>query len=129
MIKLISSNSKKNELFQDYQQLCDYINKAEVLKGLRSGKTSWSLAYRKYETLSFLYHRAPSLMEFCTPIEKEALDKKLGLIEIVKGDEKNMTQILLNRGTDKERIKRDWCHEYCMEKGLKISEIKSRTVH
>ena len=126
MIKLISSNSKKYELFQDYHQLCDYINKAEMLKGLRSDKTVWRFTYRKYETLSFLYHRAPSLMEFCTPIEKEALDKKLGLIEIVKGDEKNITQILLNRSTYKESIKRDWCHEYCKEHGLTISEMVSK---
>ena len=124
MIRLTNLTSKRHELLlRSYHELCEHINKIERLKSLETARPRWSFVRRKHETLSFVYCKFPKAFEeIFTPQEKEAFEKGLSLIEISKGDEKNVDQILLTPQLDTASLKRKWCHDYCVEHGYMISE-------
>jgi hypothetical protein len=123
MIRIRSTNGE-SKLLQNYDQACDYINRIERRKASETGEIRWLFTRRRYETLSSLYYRTPPLArDFFTSKEKEAIQKEVGLIEILKGDMENFTQILSNFKLDVEPLKRNWCQEYCREHGLEIFEL------
>jgi len=123
MIKIISINGE-TKILKNYDDACNYINGIERRKALETGEIRWLFTRRRYETLSSLYYRTPKLSrDFFTPKEKEAIQKEIGLIEIVKGDRENFIQILSNFKLDVEPIKRNWCQEYCKEHGFEIYEL------
>ena len=123
MIKITSSNHKKHLFFQNYHELCEHINRMEKFKSLTSEKTEWKFGRRSLEALSFFASRCPkSFEELCTPEEKEALGKGLGLIEILEGDANCPTQILSTRDLDLISLKKRWCFGYCREHGYTVLE-------
>jgi hypothetical protein len=122
MIQIIPTNGKR-KLFTNYHDACEYINTTEKRKVLESGEKIWSFIRRRYETLYSLYYRNPSLKDFLTPKEKEAVENEMGLVEIVKGNREHITQFLFTRRLDLEPLKRDWCREYCIEHGFRLSEL------
>lgn len=119
----ITTTNGGHKLFQDYHQFCDYINNIEKRKALESGERIWMFIRRSYPTLSTLYYRSMSLRNFLTLKEKEAVEKEVGLIEILKGDNENFIQILCTPHLDIEPLKRNWCQEYSARHGLEISEF------
>ena len=123
MIKIISLTNKKYEFFQNYHELCEHINRTERFTALGTGKTPWKFSRCNYEALSFFYSRCPkSFEEVCTSEEKEALEKGLGLVEILKGDTNCLTQILCTSDLDILSLKKDWCLDYCREYGYTVLE-------
>jgi len=123
MIK-ISSTDGEFKLLQNYDQVCDYINRIEMRKASKTGEVGWLFTRRRYGTLSSLYYSTPPLdRDFFTSKEKEAIQKEVGLIEILKGDRENFIQILSNFRLDIEPLKKNWCQEYCKEHGLEICEL------
>jgi len=114
----------EHKLFMNYHQVCDYINAIEKRKILTSEEKIWSFTRRRYETLYSLYYRNPSLKDFLTLKEKEAVEKEIGLIEIVKGDREHITQFLFRSCLDIEPLKREWCREYCKAHGLVLLEFE-----
>jgi hypothetical protein len=122
MIQIILMDGRK-KFFNNYNDVCDYLNTIERRKSLESGKVGWKFVRRQYGSLSSLYYRTPSLKDFLTSKEKEAVGKELGLIEIVKGEWNHATQILFTPKLDLDALKRDWCHDYCHAHGLKMTEF------
>ena len=123
MIKISSTNGE-SKLLKDYEQVCDYLNRIEKRKASETGEIEWLFTRRRYETLSSLYYRTPQLArDFFTSKEKEAIQKEMGLIEILKGDRENFIQILSNFRLDVEPLKRNWCQEYCKEHRFEICEL------
>lgn len=122
MIKISLTNGE-HKLFTNYHQVCDYINALERRKVLKPEEETWSFTRRRYETLHSLYYRNPSLKNFLTLKEKEAVEKEMGLIEIVKGNRGHIIQFLFRSCLDIEPLKRDWCKEYCKVHGLMLSEF------
>lgn len=120
----ITLNGGEHKLFTDYHQVCDYINTIEKRKALESKEETWIFVRRRYETLHLLYYRNPSLKDFLTLKEREAVEKETGLIEIVKGDREHMIQLLFSSYLDIEPLKRDWCRDYCKTHGLTLSEFE-----
>jgi hypothetical protein len=120
-IQIIPANGEQ-KTFQSYHEVCDYINTLEKQKILEPGTKIWSFIRRRYKTLHSLYYRNPSLKGYLTLREKEAVEKEMGLVEIVKGNREHITQLLCMNRLDIEPLKRDWCKEYCLEHGIKISE-------
>ena len=84
MIQIIPTNGK-HKLFKNYHDACEYINSIEKQKISESGEKRWSFIRRRHETLYSLYYRNPSLKDFLTLKEKEAVENEMGLVEIVKG--------------------------------------------
>jgi hypothetical protein len=122
MIKITPPNGE-DRFFGNYHQVCDYIKSIEEKrKESETGVKIWRFMRRRYETLYSMYYRIPSLKNFMTPKEKEAVEKELGLIEIVKGNKEHITQLLFTGRLDVEPLKRDWCKDYCVERGFKLSE-------
>ena len=121
MIKITLPNGE-HKIFESYHQVCDYINSTERSKTLESGEMGWRFARRRHEALSLLYYRRPSLKDYLTQKEKEAVEKEIGLIEIWRGNGDDITQILLTPYLDTEPLKRNWCREYSAEHGVEISE-------
>ena len=117
---MITSTNGEQKLFKDYNDVCNHINNIERRK---SGGMIWRFIRRKYETLLPLFYHTPSLEKFLTPKEKEAVEKEVGLIEIVKGNRKHVTQLLFTSRLDLEPLKRDWCKDYCAERGFKLCEL------
>ena len=120
----ITLNNGERKSFRDYHQVCDYINVIERRKALQSNEETWSFIRHRYETLYSLYYRNPSLKDFLTLKEREAVEKEMGLVEIVKGNRERTVQFLFRSYTDIEPLKRDWCKEYCKTHGLTLSECE-----
>ena len=121
MIQIIPTNGQC-KLFKNYHDACEYINAIEKRKIAESVEKRWSFIRRRYETLFSLYYRNPSLKDFLTIKEKEAVENEMGLVEIVKGNREHITQLLCTNRLDIEPLKRDWCKEYCIEHGFEHSE-------
>jgi hypothetical protein len=121
MIKIISPDGNQ-KIFRNYHEVCDYISNIENQRPLEPREKRWSFLRRRYQTLSLLYDRNPLLKDFLTPKEKEAAEKGIGLIEIIKGNREHITQLLLLRPLDIEPLKRDWCKEYGIEHDFEIFE-------
>ena len=119
MIMMTVSNGEQ-KLFKDYNDVCNYINSIERR---RPGGMVWRFIRRRYETLLPLFYHIPSLENFLTPKEKEAIEKEVGLIEIVKGNRNHITQFLFTSRLDLEPLKRDWCKDYCVDRGFKLCEL------
>lgn len=121
MIMITTANGE-DRLFEDYHQVCSYINSIERRKISNSEARIWSFTRYRHETLCSLYYRTPSLKNILTAQEKEAVEKEMGLVEIVKGNRENITQLLVTNRIDVEPLKRDWCKDYCIDRGFKLSE-------
>ena len=121
MIKITPPNGE-SRIFENYHEVCEYINTIERTGELGSGKAGWRFIRRRHDTLQSLYYRNPSLKDYLTSREREAVEKQQGLIEILKGGWETVIQILYTTHLDLEALKRDWCKEYCAGHGLKISE-------
>jgi hypothetical protein len=121
MIKITPPNGE-DRLFADYHQVCDYINAIERQKTSGPGAKTWRFMRRRYETLYSLYYRTPPLENALTQQEKEAVKKEMGLVEIIKGNREHITQLLVTNRIDVEPLKRDWCKDYCIDSGFKLSE-------
>jgi hypothetical protein len=121
MIKITLTNGE-SRIFENYHEVCEYINTIERTGELESGKAGWRFIRRRHDTLQSLYYRNPSLKDYLTSREREAVEKQQGLIEILKGGWETVTQILYTTHLDLEALKRDWCKEYCAGHELKMSE-------
>jgi hypothetical protein len=122
MIDITTTNGE-HKLFTDHHQVCEYIKSIERKKITSDPEAKiWSFMRCPYETLSYLYYRTPSLKAYLTQKEREAVEKKMGIVEIVKGNRDHITQILFRNHVDIEPLKRDWCKEYCLENGFEMSE-------
>ena len=119
----ITQKDGKERLFSDHHEACNYIINLEKQKPLEPGGRIWSLTRRRYETLYSLYYRTPSFKDLLTRKEREAIEKKLGILEIIKGNREDATQILFTRNLDIEPLKKDWCKEYFIEHGFTYSEL------
>ena len=120
----VRTTDREVKLFSNYKEVCHYINTRERKKALESGNISWHFTRHRYETLASLYYRTPSLgKDFFTSKEKEAVEKNMGVIEILKGGMENFTQILSRSAIDIEPLRKNWCYEYCKEHDIDICEL------
>lgn len=128
MIQVRTGNGEI-KFMSNYHEVCDYINRMERKKALETGNIRWLFTRRGYETIANLYYRTSRLdKDFFTPKEKEAIEKEVGIVEILKGSMENFTQILSRSSLDIEPIKKNWCYEYCREHGLEICEMVEKYI-
>ena len=123
MIQVRTTNGEV-KFMSNYNEVCNYINGIEMRKALETGNVRWFFTRRKYETIANLYYRTSKAnKDFFTSKEKEAIEKKVGIIEILKGSMENFTQILSRSTLDVEPLRKNWCYEYCKENSLEIFEL------
>ena len=128
MIQVRTTNGEV-KFMANYNEVCNYINGIEMRKALETGNVRWFFTRRKHETIANLYYRtSKEKKDFFTSKEKEAIEKKVGIIEILKGSMENFTQILSRSTLDIEPLRKNWCYEYCKEHGLEICELVERYI-
>ncbi len=128
MIKVTGLSNKKHEFFQNYHDFCEHINRIEGVRTLEPEGEGWRFTYVKYATLLFVYGRFPNaLEEVFTFAEKEAFENRVGVVEILRGDKNNVTQIPFMSHFDMESLKKNWCLDYCWERGYTVFERKGST--
>jgi hypothetical protein len=126
MIRITQSNEKQHRIFENYHDVCNYLNGIEKNKAIETGEVNWMFIKRQHKTISMLYYASPSWKDRLTDKEKEAVEKQLGVLEIKKGSKRNFTQILYTPSLDIEPMKRNWCYEYCDEHGFEITDLVPR---
>jgi len=126
MIKVGSINGKPEKVFNDYSQVCDYINAIERNKATETGEMEWMFIKRQHQTISMLYYACPLWKSRLTDKEREAVEKQLGIVEIKKGSRRNFVQFLYRPCLDIEPLKRNFCHEYGERHGIEITEFVSK---
>jgi len=129
MIEIFNSKDEKLGAFKNYRQLFWSINKIERLKLLKGkypyGQSSWCFLHRPYEKLSMVYHHM--IEKPPTPIERQAYERQLSIIDIYQGSYDSFTQLLVTSDLDIDRLRKNWCRAYCKAKGYIIGrrEIKN----
>ena len=138
MLHLLNETRTSIGSFANYNDLVDHINKTELsrIKFLNAlnhtlavpyvlDQRFWSFIYYKYDFLKNIYScmKEPPL----TGIEREAFRQGLDLIEINQGSEDNPLQIPVDRDTDIESLKKDFCLAYCWAHDYVLSETFETT--
>jgi hypothetical protein len=84
MIQIRTDNGEV-KFMSNYNEVCDYINRMERRKASETGNVRWIFTRRGYETIANLYYRTSQLDKgFFTAKEKEAIEKNVGIVEILK---------------------------------------------
>ena len=126
MIQVRTSNGEV-KFMSNYSEVCDYINRMERRKASETGNVGWLFTRRGYEAIANLYYRISQRdKDFFTPKEREAIEREVGIVEILKGGMENFTQILSRSTLDIEPLRRNWCYEYGKAHGLDICELVER---
>ena len=119
MIEIFNSKDEKLGEFKNYRQLFWSINKIERLKLLKGkyqyGQSNWCFLHRPYEKLSMVYHHM--IEKPPTPIERQAYEKQLGIIDIYQGSYDSFTQVLVTSDLDIDGLRKNWCRAYCKAQG------------
>jgi hypothetical protein len=53
---------------------------------------------------------------------QEAWEKQLSLVEICKGNFKELKQIIVEQGVDIEALQKNWCFDYCKAHNMHVKE-------
>lgn len=115
MIQVFDSDKTVIGLFKDYDAFFTHINALENSKLTESGACFpgkiWSFVLFTNKRLSYIYHK--TLERSFSKIGKEAFEQELDLIEISKGDDKSPLQIPVTPDVNVQKLKENWCQEYC----------------
>ena len=129
MIDVFNPKSEKVMSFKSYDELLEYIKGIERDKQFESRlklpKDSWSFTIHSNQRLSSVYWRAIKATNILlTDQEQNAYEQGYNLLEICKGDVKDMDQIILTPDIDIEGLKIGWCHDYCSKHGYTFIETR-----
>jgi hypothetical protein len=124
MIEIYNSSMQKIGSFNNYNDVYRYISYEENMKLFDDhpefGKIPWSFIVHSPERIAIVHHNARKRYDM--DILKEAFEKEVSLLEICKGDYQNLIQIPITRNINVEKLKKDWCEEYCKAHGYRIVE-------
>ena len=129
MIDVFNPKSEKVMSFKSYDELLEYIKGIERGKQFESRlklpKESWSFTIHSNQRLSSAYWRAIKATNILlTDQEQNAYEQGYNLLEICKGDVKDMDQIILTPDIDIEGLKIGWCQDYCSKHGYTFIETR-----
>ena len=119
MIEIFNSKGEKLGAFRNYKQLFWSITKIERLKLLKGkyqyGQSNWCFLRRPYEKLSMVYYHM--IEKHPTPIERQAYERQLDMIDIYQGNYDSYTQLLVTPDLDVDLLRKNWCRAYCKAQG------------
>lgn len=55
---------------------------------------------------------------------QEAWEKQLTMIDVCKGDFKDLKQILVQSTAQIKALQKEWCRDYCIAHGMSVEETK-----
>jgi hypothetical protein len=125
MIDIFNNDNGHIESFQSYDGLLKYIKEIEKEKFIETGKRGWDFTIHSRKTLaSFYWYAIKALDILLTEKEQEAYENGLNLLEMCRGDENNLVQVILTPNVNIREIMKDWCLEYCSSNGFTLIETR-----
>jgi hypothetical protein len=122
----IFNEAKGKLVFKNYDALLTHIKDIEKTKFLATSKEeNWIFTIHPYERFAEFYWRAVKAINILlTEKEQDAYEKGFNLLNIRKGSQNGLDQVILTPDVNVKEIKKSWCHAYCLENGSIIFERK-----
>jgi hypothetical protein len=124
MLKLSKNDGTPIDNFENYTEFLKYIMDQENVKLLKGhpefGQTKWSFLYFPWERVLELYHVLKK--EYNLETLSKALQEGSGIIEVCRGDERDLRLIIASPDVDIEGHGKDFCDDYCHAHNLIITE-------
>jgi hypothetical protein len=118
MIEIFNEAKGIMESFKSYDDLLNHIKAIERQKLIEGDQEGWIFTIYSNETLGRLYDNFVKVTEILlTEKEQEAYEGGFEILETSKGDQGNITQVILLPDMDVNKIKKDWCKDYCLKHG------------
>lgn len=130
MIWIFKSDRASASFCENYEDFFQYIREKESIKSLEDQLMfghPWSFATFTPQQVSTIYLNMKQSQP--TKILKKAHLKKLGLLEIYRGDPQKCKEVLITPDVDIEALKWEWCLEYCNTHGYIVTENISSPQH
>lgn len=123
MIWIFKSDRASAGFCENYEDFFQYIREKENIKSFEDQLMfghPWSFTTFTPQQVSTIYLN----MKQSQPIKilKKAYLKKLGLLEIYRGDPQKCMEVLVTPDVDIEVLKREWCLEYYNTHGYIVME-------
>ena len=130
MIKLYGTCAPCLQTFKNYEEMCDYLKRYEkillsYLTDEESEDEKWDFIYHPHKRIADL---SKPFGRQLSPVEWEACEAELDLIEIYRGDTFCPQQYLVTENFDLELMMRKWCFDYAFARGFTILEVVSNTL-
>jgi hypothetical protein len=124
MLRVFDFDKKSVGAFEDYDAFLEFITGLENQKLLEAhpsfGRGYWAFAYYSPEKLKDVC--AWIKPGYLTTIQAKALEQKLGLIEICRGDPVALQEVPVTPELDVEEFKKKFCLGYCRQCGWRLIE-------
>ena len=122
----IFNEAKGKLVFKNYDALLTHIKEIEKVKFLTTRQEEgWVFTIHPYERFAEFYWRAIKAINILlTEKEQDAYEKGFNLLNIRKGSQNGLDQIILTPDVNVKEIKKSWCQDYCLENGCMIFERK-----
>jgi len=126
MLKVFGLSKEKIGIFDDYDNFLNFITALENQKLLEVspsfGRGYWAFAEYSQEKLQKIC--AWIKPGYLTTVQTKALEQKLGLVEICRGDPGALQEIPVTPELDVEELKNTFCLDYCREHGWRLIETQ-----
>ena len=130
MIEILNVHTRKKEYFISYDELIKHIEVIEKDNFVVEGKEIWSLSFYSHKTLElFFWQTVRAIDVLLTEKQQKAYEKKLSLLEVCKGHKDEAVQIILTPDVNVDKIKKNWCKDYCLSHGYVLKEKEPKTYH
>ena len=104
--------------FKSYDELLNHIKSIERQKLIEGDQEGWIFTVYSNETLERFYDNTNKVIDILlTEKEQAAYENGFELLEISRGEQGNTTQVILVPDIDVNKIKKDWCKDYCLKHG------------
>jgi hypothetical protein len=122
---LIKNDQSVPEPFNNYIQIYKHIVHTENSKPLANNsepnKQLWSFLLLSPDRIRRLINILS--METNAEILYKAYELELPVLEICRGNPKNVEQILVTEDINQAQLQKDWCDEYCKAHNIRILKI------
>ena len=126
MLKVFGLSKEKIGIFDDYDDFLNFITALENQK-LLEGSPSFGRGY-----WAFAEYSPEKLVDVCawvkpgylTTVQTKALEQKLGLVEICRGDPGVLQEFPVTPELDVNELKNTFCLDYCRNRGWRLVETR-----
>jgi hypothetical protein len=122
----IFNEAKEKLVFKNYDALLKHIKEIEEEKSVKTGQEeNWVFTIHPRERFAEFYWRAIKAINILlTEKEQDAYEKGLNLLNIRKGNQHGLDQIILTPDVNVKEIKKSWCKDYCSQHGYTFIETR-----
>ena len=122
----IFNEAKEKLVFKNYDALLKHIKTIEKERFLKTGQEEeWVFMIHPHESFSEFYWRAVKAINILlTKKEQDAYENGFNLLNMRKGNQDDLDQVILTPDVNVKEMKKSWCHSYCLKNGYMVFERK-----